>query len=307
MFATKFWEQIASGTGQKWTERILSPALLFWAIGLWAYAITYDWRPSAKAFEGLGLAHQIALVIGSLAIVGGSAAAVENVQQEVLRLLEGYWPSLLRPLQRYFVKRNAERLTKLANTMQILGKRFDKLTPEELETYGRCEAVRAAYPRMDRLLPTRLGNHLRAAEDYPWHRYRLATGLVWPRLWLLLPEADRKEIEEARTRLDAAVRLFVWSLLLGAWTPWIIWVLPVSALGMAWSYWRSIALSDVYADLLRAAFDIHRWKLYEALHWPLPENPLDERKKGMDITIYLKRGTETAMPKFSLPGTAKDA
>ncbi len=306
MFGTKFWEQIASGTGQRWSERILSPALLFWAAGLWAYAITYNWWPAAWAIERLHLAHQITLAIVSMVIVAASATIVENVQQDVLRLLEGYWPVPLRPLQRYFVKRTAMRLMKVTNISRILGERFNELTPEESEIYVQCEAVRTVHPQMARLLPTRLGNHLRAAEDYTWHRYRLATGLVWPRLWLLLPEADRKAVEEARAQLDASVRLFVWSLLLMVWAPWILWIIPMGVLGMVWSYWRSIVAADVYGVLLRATFDIHRWKLYTALHWPLPENPLDERKKGEDITIYLMRGSQATDPKFTSSDATKN-
>ena len=86
---------------------------------------------------------------------------------------------------------------------------------------------------------------------------------VRPRLWLLLPDSTRKELQEARAALNTAVRNCLWSLLFLVWTP-LAWWIPLLALPVAWiSYRMSLNTAAVYVDLLEATFDVHR-------HSPLP-------------------------------------
>jgi hypothetical protein len=101
-----------------------------------------------------------------------------------------------------------------------------------------------------------------------------------------MPEGAQKEIIQARQRLDAAVRFIVWSLLFLIWALWAwYWVIPISLIGIVWGYWRALEAAGVYGELLRAAFDLHRVTLYQALRWPLPSNPADERKTGRQLSI----------------------
>lgn len=242
---------------------------------------------------------QIAFASGGLVVVAGSAAVVESIQQSGLRLLEGYWPRLLGPLRRYCVKLISERLAQLRTAWDALAERYRDLTPEEKETYASLDAMLATYPSQARLLPTRLGNRLRAAEDYPWRHYGLATGVLWPRLWGVMPENAQKEIMSARERLDAAVRLVLWSLLLLLWTFWVWWAVPLALLGTAWGYWRALEAAGVYGELLRAAFDLHRFALYDVLRWPLPSDPAEEHQVGRQLTNYLWRGSDRKTPAFT--------
>ncbi len=96
------------------------------------------------------------------------------------------------------------------------------------------------------------------------------------------------------------MRLFLWSVLLLVWAFWSwYWVIPLALLGMAWGYWQALDAAGVYGELLRAAFDLHRFALYKALRWPLPGNPADEHKIGQQLTYYLWRGSEDTMPPFT--------
>jgi len=298
MFGTKFWDQIASGVAEQWVERFFSPALVFWAGGVLAYITAQGGGPLLAFLQRLDTPLQVALAVGLVVGIAGSAAVVESVQTGALRLLEGYWPRWLHPLRRYLVKRLSEHNARRHGAWSQLAARYADLTAEELETYGHLDATLATYPTQERLLPTRLGNRLRAAEDYAWRHYGLATGVVWPRLWGVMPEGAQKELIEVRKRLNAAVQFILWSFLFLAWAVWAWWVVPLALLGMAWGYWQALEAAGVYGELLRAAFDIHRGALYQALRWPLPTNPADEHQRGRQLTYYLWRGSNATTPTF---------
>jgi hypothetical protein len=180
VFGTKFWDQLASGVAERWVEQLLSPAILFWAGGFLAYVAAHDQGPLLAFLSRLDTPLQIALAAGGLVIVSGSAAALQGVQQDILRLLEGYWPRWLRRYRDDMVARIKERNTKLHATLSELSARYEELTVDELETYAGLDATLATYPTRDRLLPTRLGNRLRAAEDYAWHPTGSPRGLSGP-------------------------------------------------------------------------------------------------------------------------------
>jgi hypothetical protein len=136
------------------------------------------------------------------------------------------------------------------------------------------------------MMPTLLGNLLRAAEEHAWVRYGLEAGVCWPRLWFLLPRDVREEIAAARSRLNEATRWLGWGLLFVVWTVWAWWAAPVGLLiaGLAWQGMTRAAL--VYGDLVRAAFDLYHPLLFEHLGWPKPKGPEDGRR----LTEYLARG-----------------
>lgn len=115
-----------------------------------------------------------------------------------------------------------------------------------------------------------------------------------------MPEVTCKEITEARNRLDANVRLVVWSVLFLIWCVWAWWwVVPAAVIVMAWGYGRALAVAGTYAELLKAAFDVYRLELYKSLRWPLPANPEEEHRLGRQLTAYLQRGSDSSTPSFS--------
>jgi hypothetical protein len=79
-----------------------------------------------------------------------------------------------------------------------------------------------------------------------------------------------------------------------------LWAIPVGlgvAAASAW-FWAP-ARAEVFADLVEAAFDLHRLELYRQLRWPLPANPADEREAGTQLTEYLVRGLSKPSPTFT--------
>jgi hypothetical protein len=100
--------------------------------------------------------------------------------------------------------------------------------------------------------------------------------------------------------LDSATGAFIWGILFlvfTIWTPWAAVAGLVVAV-MAYQFWVPNR-AEVFADLLEAAFDLHRLALYRQLRWPLPENPQDERVKGRQLTRYLMRGESGTRPSFT--------
>lgn len=63
--------------------------------------------------------------------------------------------------------------------------------------------------------------------------------------------------------------------------------MPAGLLAAWWSYRWLCDSSEVFGELLVAAFDTQRAKLYEALRWPLPENPAEEILRGEELTAFL--------------------
>jgi hypothetical protein len=153
----------------------------------------------------------------------------------------------------------------------------------------------------EKLMPTRLGNLLRAAEMRPLNKYELDAVICWPRLWLVLPDSVKKELQEARAELNTAARVWLWSLLFLIWTVWAWWAAPVGLLSALFAYRWALDAAATYCDLLESAFDLHRTDLYKALRWPIPANPVEERELGRQLTVYLRRGYYPKNLEFTPP------
>lgn len=166
------------------------------------------------------------------------------------------------------------------------------LTPTQQEALARVRLALHNLPANTDLMPTRLGNILRTAERRPLEKYGLDAIICWSRLWLLLPEAAKKDLQDARADLNNAARLWLWSILflvwaaLGAW-----WAVPLGILSALFAYYNwAIAAAITYGDLIEASFDLYRHLLYESLRWKLPADPNEERRVGQQLTEYLWRG-----------------
>jgi hypothetical protein len=157
----------------------------------------------------------------------------------------------------------------------------DALSRAEYQEYVVSDAESTGFPAASvHYLPTRLGNLLRGAEMYPQIRYGLEIQVTWPRLWLVLPEETRKELGESRRALDERMQLVLWCILIGVWAEFSGWAVALALVGAVVVYWSLIGAAGIYADLLRSAYDLHRFKLYEALHLPKPLRAEDESAAG---------------------------
>jgi hypothetical protein len=258
------------------------------------------WQQLVSFLLGLNSAEYVALTVGGLFLLTISGGFATWLEFPILQLLEGYWPGPLAKLRFKLVARLNEKLDtkrklweKLYRQKEELSRQKSKLDARQREIYGRLDAELAIYPvDPDLRLPTLLGNILRGAEEYVCQRYGLEITVVWPHLWLLVPEQTRKELSYTRQVLDDRVLLLAWSLLFSVWGIFAWWAVPVAFFtAIAIYYFGVLAAVRDYAPLLRATFDLHRFTLYQALRWPLPSEASEEEHQGEWLTGYLFRGS----------------
>ena len=234
------------------------------------------------------------LVAGLLAL----ALVVHPLQITLVRLLEGYWGDSpgARSLAAWCTARQARRRQALVDALRHEGE-----GPPDAAALQRMQASAAAllqgFPALpERLMPTALGNVLRAAEDRPQRAYGLDGVTIWPRLFPLLPDAMKGLVVDARNQMDVALRfaaVFVLAALACAallWRhpPWA--ALAVVALFLAWlSYRAGVQAAAAYGQLVEVAFDLHRFSLYPALHLALPDDPEAERALNAQVSAVLRQ------------------
>jgi len=166
------------------------------------------------------------------------------------------------------------------------------LTPAERMELARLEQSLLDFPPdLADLRPTAVGNILRGVERRIVHRCGLDPVLLWPRLWLLLPEDARQEIAAARESLDRLAEAWGWGLCFLVWAFWQPWAVPIALVWMLLAAWLARSPARTFAVLVQSAFDLYRWRLYEALHFPAPEEKGDvEVTAGQSLTRYIQRG-----------------
>jgi hypothetical protein len=318
---SSFWSGIGPKLADQWVARLLTPAMLFWAVGALAWCWTE--RPAtargqdffadfadalqarADVIAERSGAGQIALIVAALAVVAGSAVLAERLTAPFLRVLEGYWPGgRPRWLWNALVGRARARRRALRDRWGELRK-LEQPTAQQRSHEGALAARLHAVPPEDLLMPTALGNVLRAAELRPSRRYGLDAVVTWPRLWLLLPETSREEVSASRARLDGAGRGVLWLLATAAWGGLVWWIAPVAiAAALAVHRGGVLPAAQVYGDLVEATYDLHRTTLYDALRLPRPAGPASEPEAGRALTAYLWEGYAPDDLRFARDGPA---
>ncbi|MFC5094963.1 hypothetical protein [Amycolatopsis plumensis] len=179
-------------------------------------------------------------------------------------------------------------------------------------------ALLAHYPDPDRMMPTRLGNTLRSAEDSIGRQYALDAVRTTPYIALIAPETHLSYLQDARQQLDTSVRLCVVALLVTAETVGFLctdgwWLL--TALGpyfLAYiAYRASIAAAAEYMEMVRTVLDLNRFKLYESLHLEQPGDTEAERANNVKLMDLLAGDDEANLsyvhPVAGTPSTGDSA
>ncbi len=157
------------------------------------------------------------------------------------------------------------------------------------------------------MMPTALGNALRAAERRAGERYGLDTVAVWPRLFPVIEGRLATVLIDQRNQLDLSVRLSMIFLLLGVAYlgvaagqtvhshgldhSWWIGAISLASLLLTWvAYKSAVGAAVSYGIGMEVAFDLHRFDFLVAMHLPLPVTRSDEIRRNTDLSEFLKRG-----------------
>jgi hypothetical protein len=145
------------------------------------------------------------------------------------------------------------------------------------------------------VLPTRLGNALRAGETYGWVQYGLSTVDMWTRLTAVAEDKINNQLVESRAVLNFYIALIWLSLALCfatvVVTVWagkvllLLWLVPLLGLIPLW-YRRSVATVSWYSQGMQALVDLTRGKLAETLGIQLPGDLKEERKIWKAVSDY---------------------
>jgi hypothetical protein len=306
----KFWEGVGGKLAERWAA-MAGPALVFWVGALLAWAHhaggLYELSKVTSWLNRQDTVNQLAVLVTAMLAVLASSVIIDRLTFPALRLLEGYWPGWLAPLRRGRIARVQARAATEDSDWQRLAAdvlaRPESASAGQLAEFARLDQRRRRRPsNPSRYLPTRIGNILRAAETQPSDKYGLDAVVIWPRLWLLLPDTSRQELQAARASLDGAVAAVLWGLLFCAFAVWTPLVIPIGlAVAVAAVWFWVPARAETFGDLLEAAYDLHRTALYQQLRWPLPTNPKEEPRHGEQLTVYLSRGSNDPDPTFTPP------
>jgi hypothetical protein len=266
-----------------------------------SFAGRSDWQaiPPGGPVAALGLT---ATVTACAALLG---LLLQPFQVRAVRVLEGYWDRWLvtAGLAEIFVRVQRRR-------WESLRRRADKTAERDAEIRMRADAGRrlAARPPAAVLLPTALGNALRQGELSAGERYGLATLASWPRIYFQVSDRMADVLRSTRDSLDRAVNL-CWSFLAltGAGAIALydestnLWWCAAGLTFAFVSYKGAVTVAQAYSGLMYIVYDLHRFDLLEALHYPLPTRE-DEDDAFADISDLFVHGEPPDLP-YAHPDT----
>ena len=225
------------------------------------------------------------------------AVLLRPFQISAVQALEGYWRNRfwLSPIESLAIERHIRRASIASANMLEIPMRSAASEFHLVATQARhearvqrrmndAEAVVEQYPRqVSWVLPTLLGNVLRAAEKSAGERYGLDTVTTYPRLYPYLSPRLHQETATQLNVIDTASSIaIIVGLLAAVSTPLAVridgWsIAPVAlALVSVVSYRGARIAAGRYGLLLRAAFDLHRFDMLTGMHRRLPVDANDE-------------------------------
>ena len=234
----------------------LLPTLI--TLGLLGAVVASTLRDPAEALRAWNtLDGTVKVLAGTGAVVVAVliAAIVSGPTQSILRCYEGLWPG------------------RLGHVLLLPGRHRHRRRAARLG-FERSATDYPADP-VD-VLPTRLGNILRSAENYPSDRYGADAVLTWPRLFPLLPDKLTASLTAARAEIEFQVMISAqaafFALTAGGWLAvtgspvWLFLTCYWGAAALAWATYRgALAPARLYGDQVRVAFDLYRQELLTRL------------------------------------------
>lgn len=274
----------------------LLPTLL--AVGVVAFLFAADapstpltWDTMKVAVDRIGATGAFVLTAVSVAL----AISLQPLQFRLVQLLEGYWPAWAPTwVARVGVWSQGRRRDRMIRRISITSRASSSAAQTAAAEKSQTAEiqVRERFPAEDRLLPTALGNALRAAEDRVGQRYGLESVVIWPRLFRLLPPEVQTALDDEVTQLDVSARLAcTWAIAasvgsgfllrdlhaLAQHPLWMVLALGVWVLARL-SYSAAIESAIAHGSDLEVAIDLYRCRVVDAMRLP-PTRKLSQERK----------------------------
>lgn len=204
----KFWDAVSSKLADRLAEAFVGPGAVFW-IALLSTIYLADHKRVVDFLTPLERS-PYPVFVGAAVLVGLllTSFALDRTVLPTLKFLEGYWGGRLRRLfARPWIDRRKSFEMALAEMLSSVGGDADRLTSPDRDRFLSLDQRRSNISNNNSsVMPTRLGNIIRSAEETPYQKYGLDTVGTWIHLWFVVPDVVRDQITAARSTIDVGVR-----------------------------------------------------------------------------------------------------
>lgn len=265
-----FFGELGKRLGQRWLSLLAIPGMLLlaaaWIAGRLGQRSALDVHRLATAvgeagamISGWPFTTQALAVVGVLLVFVTVGFAVQALVGPVRAFCLGNWSGAFRHVERALTARRRVRWKKLVKERAAL----ELLHPEQDRSPDQQRRIDGVANRINHIAlagpgrPTWMGDRIYALEHISVHRYGFDLAFGWPRLWVVLPDAVRAEINAAQGGFAAAVFTITWAvpyLLLGLlWWPAGLAGVAIAVVG--WS--RARDRLATLTELAESALDVH--------------------------------------------------
>ncbi|MGH3902615.1 MAG: hypothetical protein ACRDTE_00175 [Pseudonocardiaceae bacterium] len=300
-----FFGELAKQLAGRWLSLLVIPGVLFLAAGwtglslrqadaLDAHRLTGVAGDTATKIAGWPGSTQALAAVGLLLAAVAVGLVVQALVGPVRALCLGQWTGrALGRLAGSRTRRRQDRWRELYReraALEMVHPAHDRTTEQQRridQMAARTNQIAMAEPGS----PTWMGDRMHALTQVATDRYGLDLAFGWPRLWLVLPDSVRAEINTAQSGYASAVFTIAWSLpylaLSVLWWPAALAGAVIAAAGRS----RARAKITNLTELAEAALDVHGRSLAIALGVaePTSTGPLTA-DEGRHITDIARKG-----------------
>lgn len=196
------------------------PTLLFSLAAVFLY---WDFAGVREIFQDFVVEGNVSKLLHLTVIAWSVSLCLSLVSIPLIKLLEGYhrpiskleWLRRSERRRRQALRDEYERAPEEIKTARI--DKSDRLTMEllQIQKVDLAVAYRDSFPKSEAsVMPTRLGNAIRAFEEYPAAIHGADSVTLWPSLLSVMPERFEKLIADSRAKFEFLLNVSALSLLL---------------------------------------------------------------------------------------------
>jgi hypothetical protein len=264
-----FLQELGKKLAERWVALLALPGLLWAGTAIAAYHVGRSSPFSLSAVIGSpppSAGEIVAGVVGLLIVsvgAGLTAAALGMLTQRLWTLRGRWWPArlLTRRRHRRWTSRDAAADNLVESAIRATPPGEEVVVPGLADAYSRRDRIALEPPER----PTWIGDRGHALTLRVHRAHGLDVAAVWPRLWSVLPDSCRADVQAAQSAYASAATLTGWAVLYAALVP--LWwpVVVIAAATLLTSHVQGRAAMRTLCDLVEAATDLHVRSLAEQL------------------------------------------